>query len=335
MKMETAHEVMACLPQGKTAFDYFKDKYAVFLLSQAVGKQCAIADLKRSAFAGLLSKPLIKDVVAQSGDGILRQAQLELAWGTMNEPFLLTLDIWGNGNFRYNQISRPGYSLVLQLNFSNKHDEQFKKLAKPDQCHDFNCWRHPVMKRSKRAFFRETLAWARIDFDFNTNEALIEELQTDWLRTAKELLADINSGKASFYGYGVNANPEKLKAYLNYLLSNYSAIWDEALLTAALQFIRQELGIGRIYLHTPDTGAAVKRIKYSQPPRSLYSSLPKRFCFSQTEIAPEFLRNDGTFRRVEKKLGQTRWNVINLGGNHADITQSATEKSGRPITLAA
>jgi hypothetical protein len=223
---------------------------------------------------------------------------------------------------------------VLQLNFSNKHDEQFKKLAKPQQFHDFNCWGHPVMKRSKREFFRETLAWARLD-DFNTNEALIEELQTDWLRTAKALLADIKAGKANFYGYGVHANPEKLKAYLDYLLSSYSAIWDEALLTAALQFIQQELGIGKIYLHTPDTGAAVKRIKTTQPPRSLYSSLPKRFCFNQTEIAPEFLRKDGSFRRLEKKLGQTRWNVINLGGNHANITQSTPEKPGRSVTLAA
>ncbi len=335
MKMETAQEVLACLPQGKTTFSYFKDRYAVFLLSQAVGKQCAIADLKRSVFAGLLSKPLIKDIVAQSGDGILRQAQLNMAWGTMTEPFLLTLDMWGNGNFRYNQTSRPGYSLVLQLNFSNKHDEQFKKLAKPDQFHDFNCWRHPVMKRNQREFFRETLAWARIDFDFNTNEALIEELQTDWLRRAKRLLGEIQSGKTRFYNLGANAKPEKLRCYLETVLADYGDIWDEALLTAALQFIRQELGIAKIYLHTPETGGAIKRIKYAQPPRSLYSGLPRKFCFRQTDKAPEFLQQHRTFRKLEKRLGGTQWHVINLGGNHADTTQTATQKSGRPITLVA
>jgi hypothetical protein len=91
------------------------------------------------------------------------------------------------------------------------------------------------------------------------------------------------------------------------------------MLTATIQFIYLELGIDKIYLHTPETGAAVKKIKYRQPPRSLYSSLPKKFCFSQTELAPEFLCQNRAFRKLEKKLGGTQWNTINLGGNHAHI----------------
>jgi hypothetical protein len=191
------------------------------------------------------------------------------------------------------------------------------------------------MKRNKRELFRETLAWARIDFDLNTNEALIEELQTDWLRRARQLLKQIESGKARYYNYGTNTTPDKLKIYLENVLAVYGAIWDEALLTAAIQFILQELGITKIYLHTPDTGAAVKLIKHTQPPRSLYSSLPRKFCFSQTDKAPEFLYRHRAFRKLEKQLGGTQWNVINLGGNHANITKIATEKSGRLITLAA
>jgi|CXWL01.1.fsa_nt_gi hypothetical protein len=335
MELKIAKEVIECLPDGKTVFNYYKDRYAVFILSQVIQKQCAISDLKRSAYSGLLNKPLIKEIVAKSGDGKLYSNQLEMAWGASIEPFLLTLDIWGHHDRSWDQVSRPGYSLVLQLNFSNKHDVYFKKMTNPTSCHSFNYYGHPVMRREKRDLFRETLAWARIDFDFNTNEALIEELQTDWLRRSRQLLKQIDSGKTRFYSYGTNTTPGKLKVYLEYLLASYGTIWDEALLTATLQFIRQELGIGKIYLHTPDTGAAVKRIKYSQPPKSLYSSLPRKFCFSRTESAPEFLCQNRAFRKLEKQLGGTQWNVINLGDNNADITKIATEKSGRHVTLIA
>jgi hypothetical protein len=335
MDIKTAQEVLACLPVGKTPFYYCKDRYAVFLLSQVIGRQCAIADLKKSAYSALLHKPLVKEILAQSGDGQLRQEHLALAWGNRIEPFLLTLDIWGDKDRSWDQVSRNGYSLVLQLNFSNKHDAVFKRLAEPSEFHQFNCSMHPVLKRQHRDFFRETLAWARIDFDFNTNEALIEELQTDWLRRAKRLLGEIQSGKTRFYNLGANAKPDKLRRYLEAVLADYGDIWDEGLLTAALQFIRQELGIAKIYLHTPETGGAIKRIKYTQPPRSLYSSLPRKFCFRQTDKAPEFLQQHRTFRKLEKRLGGTQWHVINLGGNYADITKTATEKPGRPITLVA
>ncbi|MGZ8160037.1 MAG: hypothetical protein ACXWT4_14665 [Methylobacter sp.] len=335
MDIKTAQEVLACLPVGKTPFYYCKDRYAVFLLSHIIGRKCVIADLKKSAYSGLLHKPLVKGILAQSGDGLFRQEHLALAWGGHIESFLLTLSIWGDKDRSWDQVSRNGYSLVLQLNFSNKHDAVFKRLAEPSEYHQFNCSLHPVLKRHQRDFFRETLAWARIDFDFKTNEALIEELQTDWLRRAKRLLVEIQSGKPRFYNLGTNAKPEQLRRYLEAVLADYGDIWDEALLTAALQFIRQELGIATIYMHTPDTGAAIKRSNYTQPPRSLYSSLPRKFCFSQTDKAPEFLYQNRAFRKFEKQLGGTQWNVINLGGNYADITKTATEKSGRPVTLVA
>ena len=335
MDKSTAQEIVACLPEGKTVFDYYKDRYAVYLLAQAIGKQCPIAQLKRSAYAPLLAKPVIKTVVAQSGDGLLRQEQLQLAWGEATETFLLTLAIWGNGKAGWTQVSRPGYSLVLQLNFNNRHDRLFQRLLKPGDYHYFRSCGHPVMQPGKRFFFRETLAWARIDLDFRTNEALIEELQTDWLRDAKDRLEQIKRGTARLYTYETGTTLDNIKTYLEYVLSAYQGLWDEALLTAALHFIRQELGINTIYLHTPETGAAVKRIKYVQPPRSLYSALPKRFCFAQTGQAPEFLRQTPAFRRMEKALEKTRWHVINLGENYEQTTQTKTEKLDRAVALAA
>jgi len=312
MDINTAKEVIACLPQGKTPFSYYKDRYAAFILSQVIGEYCMISELKQSAYSGLLNKPVIKEIVAKSGDGRLHHDQLEMLCLQAAEPFLLTLDHWGHGDREWDQVSRKGHNLVLQLNFSNKHDALFKKLVNPDENHSFKSFGHPVMKKGERSLFRETLAWARIDFDFKSNEALIEELQTDWLRVARRLLKQVDSGRTKFYFTGINTTPEKLKSYLECLLITYGKIWDEAMLTAAIQFIYQELGIDKIYLHTPETGAAIKKIKYTQPPKSLYSSLPKKFCFSQTKKAPEFLCQSRAFRKLEKTLGGSQWNILNL-----------------------
>lgn len=333
MDINTAKEVIACLPEGKTLFNYYKDRYAAFILSQVIGKSCAISDLKKSAYSGLLNKPKIKKIVAVSGDGILHHDQLDIFALETVEPFLLTLDTWGHGDRGWDQVSRHGYNLVLQLNFSNKHDVLFKKLLKPDEYHGFKYFDHPVMRKGDREFFRETLAWARIDFDFNTNEALIEELQTDWLRIAKQLLKQIGRGRTQFYYSGINTTPEKLKKYLESILMTYGKIWDEAILTAAIQFIYQELGIDNIFLHTADSGAAVKKIKYTLPPRSLYSSLPRKFCFSQTDQAPKFLYQSKAFRRLEKNLGGTQWNILNLGGKNAYTHKDTNEKSCRNVTF--
>lgn len=334
MEINTAKEVIACLPEGKTLFNYYKDAYAVFILSQVIGEGCAISELKQSVYSGLLNKPKIKNIVAKSGDGILHSDQLELLCLDAGEAFLLTLDTWGHGDRSWDQVSRHGHNLVLQLNFSNKHDFLFKKLLKPDEYHGFKYFDHPVMRKREQDFFRETLAWARIDFDFNTNEALIEELQTDWLRIAKRLLRQVDRGWSNFSYTGINTTPEKLKKYLDSVLQTYGKIWDEAMLTAAIQFIYLELGIDNIYLHTADSGAAVKKIKYRQPPRSLYSSLPKKFCFSQTDKAPTFLYQSKAFRKLEKKLGGTRWNILNLGGKNANTHKDQSEKLCRNVAFA-
>ncbi len=207
MDINTAKEVIACLPQGKTSFTYYKDRYAAYILSQVIGEVCDISGLKQSAYSGLLNKPIIKEVMAKSGAGRLHHQQLEMLYSQVAEPFLLTLDTWGHNDREWDQVSRTGYNIVLQLNFSNKHDALFRKLLKPDENHSFKCFDHPVMKKGERDLFRETLAWARIDFDFNTNEALIEELQTDWLRVAKRLLNQVERGRTRFLYNGIRWFP--------------------------------------------------------------------------------------------------------------------------------
>jgi len=64
--------------------------------------------------------------------------------------------------------------------------------------------------------------------------------------------------------------------------------WDEAMLCAAMRFIVSELGIKRIYYHSPLSGARLKGAKNA--PVSIYTDLPRRFCFERTTDLPSFLR---------------------------------------------
>lgn len=312
MDIEIAKEIIDCLPKDRTKFSYCKDQYAAFILSQAIGDECRVTDIKKTNYAGLLNKPLIKRFVSQLGDGVIRQTDFDYMWSEHAEDFLLSLDTWGRGKRRWDQVSRAGHNLVLQLNFSNQHDQLFQQLVKPEEDHHFSYHKHPVMKSGKRDFFRETLAWSRIDVDFETNEALIEELQTDWLRIARRIAKRLEKTRRIGYVYGVNTTAKNMQTYVETILCRYGKIWDEAMLTATLRFIRDELGIRHIYLHTPETGAALKKIQSRQPPRSLYTALPRKFCFTQTSEAPQFLSKSRGFRKMEKQLGGTQWNFLDI-----------------------
>lgn len=50
------------------------------------------------------------------------------------------------------------------------------------------------MDREQHERFRDTLAWSRIDFDFDTGEALIEEIQSDWVRRVKHCVQSLKHG---------------------------------------------------------------------------------------------------------------------------------------------
>ncbi len=194
-------------------------------------------------------------------------------------------------------------ALILQLNFSNQHDRAFKRFLNCDE-EDFQYDCHPTSNR------RNTLGWARIDVDFNTDEALIEEIQSDWLRRAislqqrAERMVKAKREEILFYGQVI-----AITQVLNYLkaLEQHYQLWQEALLNAAINFVFDELGIRSLYYHTYSTGTKLKRMSNCPPPKSLYTELPKRFCFATTTEAPRFLLQDKKSKRVLKALKETRW----------------------------
>ena len=316
MELRELQEVLACLPKDETPYVYPRDGYALMLLSRYVGAGKSIAEIRRSPYAQLLHKPQVKQALARAGGGFLSRQHLRQPEKGGLE-FVLTLNKWGGSDdSAYYQTSRRGYNLVLQLNFSAQQQQEFERLVRPRYSAIFNYRGHPILRRGQRPYFYDTLAWARIDVDFDLNQALIEEVQSDWVRYARYALwarrhrRHKRDGRA--WARKMSANVFELAHYVEHELAPYARQWQEAVLTAAIEFIRQELGISVLYYHSADTGAAVKRIDGELPPRSLYSELPRRLCFEPTWQAPHMVARFAEVRRRLRQSGHDQWYRLSL-----------------------
>ncbi len=296
MQEALAEEIIACLPRGRTLFYYYPDRYAAYLLARHVGDGMPIAAVKRGRYGRLLARPHIAELIGKSGDGVLRAADLEALWPDDDVCYRLTLTIWAPDLHRmWHQTSRRGANLVLQLGFPAGEDARFRRFASLDRRRAIAQSVHPNSHGDC-----PVLAWARLDIDLDAGVALIEEIQTDWLRALRELewAVDDATGDgdkdhricAAFCGRPVDVRA--LYQYAVDLQALHRPIWDEAMLTAALWFLIEEIGVSEIYYHDAACGRMLKRIDYSAPPRSLYTSLPRRFCFEKTAAPPAFLAAD-------------------------------------------
>ena len=295
------------------AFDYQKDCYALSLLAHVIGGGRPISVLRRGSFSRLLEKPIVKRALARAKHGMLTPSCLEFALPEKRERFRVTLGRWG-GRTRsewgdsYYQTSRPGESLVLQLNFPESHDRAYRKLVRPDGYHPFVTTSHPT--RASEPF---TLAWARLDVDAKAAEVLIEEIQCDWVKRAEEYrehgdewLAEGNSADLCFEDCAATA-PAVLR-YIERVLEPYARLWEECVLALAVEFSYSALGARRVFFHTYEGGRIMKRMRYAtQPPRSLYTRLPERFCFTRTRVPPRMFEGQRRLREHE-----IEWFSLNL-----------------------
>lgn len=295
MKSSDVEEIIACLPQGRTIFPYYRDRYAVLLLQWALKERASIADLKRGRYAPLLKKAAISTVLHSCGDGTVGEPELKLAWAEPSDHYLLTLSHWGNSNRRWQQTSRPGANLVLQLGLRDVYRRWIEGLYdNPDY---FQFGGHPVRRKGEDRFYRPTLGWVRMDVDLGTNEVLIEEIQSDMLRDMKYEAAWLRRRPGRLCRL-----QKKRLAFCEFMVKRYGKLWTEALLSAALWFIYEELGLTQVWYHSFETGSQLKRIRRSQPPRSLYTTLPRKFYFERTREHPEFLSREGSFKRDRRQF---------------------------------
>lgn len=306
MKLTQANEIIDCLPQGKTHFRYFKDQYAFLLLADLVGQGMTVKQIKQTSYARLLKKREVQQSLAHLGQSTVRDQDLRSQWIRPAIPFLLSLTTWGGRDRAWAQTSRPGYNVVLQLNFSEQHNQAFERLAQPHETCGLNYGLHPVNHRGERSLFRHTLAWARMDVDFERDEALIEEIQSDWVRRALYAWQVLQCSDDSDV-FRLMGSRRDILMYLNRFFAPYIEVWEEAMLMATVRFIRHELGLRHIYYHSFETGNVMKRLRGAQPPRRLYSQLPRQFCFEKVAQAPAFLMADSVARRGIKKSKTNTW----------------------------
>ena len=308
MQPHVIDEIIACLPKGRTLFHYFKDRYALMLLSYFVKNGKTMKEIKTSRYAGLLNKPIVKEVTSRLPGKNLTPDHFQFIWPDKYETYLLGLDRWGSiRDWKYYQVSRPGENLVLQLNFSNKHNTHYVRWINPEKGNiPFSFEGHPISKE------KLTLAWARLDIDLQQGQALIEEIQNDWIRETLDWQKHLKRYPKKFV-FGTQCSLKELNRYFKDGLYPHIKIWHEAMLMAAIWFLKEELGINQIFFHTYNTGNYFKKFYYNAPPRSLYTDLPRKFCFVETHEAPEFLQKTN-HRTVKTKLKDksNKWFVLNF-----------------------
>ncbi len=264
----------------------------------------SVHELKASRFAPLLDKPIVRRAIARTGGvvhpGVLESAAFDPSIVPAGEldTYRITFGLWGHKNHehwdaRWHQTTRPGQNIVLQLNFTRRHNRAYYAMLQPTDHHLFMMDAHP------NADDLLTLAWARIDVALENGEALIEEVQSDWVSIAEWFVAHLASHDTpaddaacawmrSSFAPGITA--DDVRGYVKTVLRPYAKTWSEATLSAALWFLRDWVGVRRIFFNTFDGGNWLKRIGDGRaPPRWIYSTLPKRFCFEQTASPPRAL----------------------------------------------
>lgn len=296
-------------------FPYFKDGYAPALLRHAVGAGMTVRALRASRFAPLLDKPLLARALASLGDGRVLPEWLASLTPHGAERYRLTLGEWGDekdDDRWWWQTTRRGKNLVLQVNFPAGHDRAYRKFLRCEDEHPFEFTSHPVHAGDLR-----TLSWARIDLDLDDGEALIEEVQSDWTREARGAYLDaVDSLDDDAAWSDAGSEQRRMQLYYEQVLAPHCAVWDELTLLAAILFVRETLGIRRIYYHTYRSGNYLKGLsRWAGPPRSLYERLPRRFCFERITELPRFLRRrweDRPSRRLTKEQADERDRIERL-----------------------
>ncbi|HEX6591421.1 MAG TPA: hypothetical protein VF050_05445 [Moraxellaceae bacterium] len=309
MDKNTLDEVIACLPEGRTFYHYHRDRYVLLLLEQLQREHgyTDIRSLRQTAHAGLLQKNFVREWLATQGRADVPLDTLLQHWpqALPHYTYLLSLGRWGQDKYNtWRQTSRPGWNLVLHLNLPMQHQRMMQAACDMDVME--LQWRgHP------RTDDRLTLAWSRIDLDWDSNEALIEEVQSDWVRHVRGLQHRARfaqeRGRQTVYWRRGEMEVSRLQRYAGFLLAQ-EKIWHEAMLSATLWFLWHELGIRRVYYHSWQTGNAVKHLTPDcAPPRSLYSELPERFGFSRCAQGPDFLEGNRHVQKVRRRQQDWSW----------------------------
>ena len=148
MDIKLAKEIIDCLPKERTLYRYFKDGYAVSLLDRYLRKNGSqtIGNLRKCKVGKLLNRPVFERLLCGLGNGEISRDDLVKVYPIKQENYVLTLGVWGGDRaYGWQQASRRGANLVLQVNFNNRHDQCYKRYVS----YDFDAFKfsvHPISK---------------------------------------------------------------------------------------------------------------------------------------------------------------------------------------------
>lgn len=308
----------------RRVYYYFKDRYALYLLGRAAGRGSSVRSLKKSPFAPLINRPVVKSALATHGRPTVTRSDFESIWPADPLAYRITFDSWGQTSrlaWRkgWNQTSRGGKNLVAQLNFPVSHNRAYHTLVDTEDNRPFEYYGHPVSEQE------QTLAWARIDIDPEEGVALIEEVQSDWLHDVFSILRGLNScghtGEARrrcrgayLDDWGVGGDERRFRLYVERVFWPLACLWQETMLSAVIEYLAEELAITSIYFHTWETGRWVKGMDEDHPPpRSIYTELARKFCFGKTNEGPRLVEES-----LERRIG-TRRKYLDLSFRRLDL----------------
>ncbi|MEM6832188.1 MAG: hypothetical protein AAF562_01080 [Pseudomonadota bacterium] len=299
MTPEDLARVRRALPPLPHGFAYGPEDYALHLLKRQLSQSATVRQLKASALYALLQKAQ----TAIKGGGQVDQT--DCAQALANRPkyvFPVTVRAWGNNpgpNYDryYYQTARQGFNLVIQMGLPSEVWRDFRALCKPYLRDPYNSDSHPARKSGP-----PTLAWARIDLDWTTREALIEEVQSDWAASIQE---DRRDSWVSSYDFG--NQPDRVLTFLKHVFPAVETLWPEAILWLTIDMLTQHLKMQRVYMYDHQTGNLTKGYRgRSVGPRSLYEKLPKSFCMVKEEGPPAFLSKDFKAGDLAKRFKDIR-----------------------------
>ena len=144
MDKPTLNKIIRCLPRGRSLCRYYSGRFAWFLLSQVADRYKTIGAPKQTPYARLIERPDVENVLATQGSGALDRETFARPWQDPSFCFRLSLGRWGGTPGTHGQVSCRGVNLVLQLNFSNERNREYRRFFQPTEDNLFNFYRHPV-----------------------------------------------------------------------------------------------------------------------------------------------------------------------------------------------
>ena len=149
-------------------------------------------------------------------------------------------------------------------------------------------------KESGHPYKEDQLGWARLELDEQYHYILVDEIQTDHMNALhkifKEKYRDETYAETIKHKWKLS-DDEFIKIVNN--LKEIVRPFPDIAIKAISDFARKN-GFDTLYWHTYESG---KKIKSNQPPKSLYTTVPKRNFFTPTNEKP-FLLDGDFFSRV-------------------------------------